>query len=114
MAQDEIEKIEVDTIQRKIISDFAEIYSQQTNLSNTMLKGFLWKSLREWQNKHGLTVVDTEKGSGSSPAERVQQAKQILEILHTHLLESTDADKIVLELAMRRSIRHYLSHYANR
>ena len=114
MAQIQLEKIEVDNIQRKIINDFAEIYSEKTEISKTMLKGFLWKSLREWQSKHGMTVVDTEKGSGSSPAERVQQAKQILEILHTKLLESTNTDIRVLELALRRSIRHYLSHYANR
>ena len=114
MATYQLQKIEIDSVQRKIINDFGDIISKEINLSVTVVKGFLWKALREWQSVHGMSVIDTEKGSGSSPNERVNQAKQILSIFRTHFLESAGIDDKLLDLGISKSIRHYLSHYANR
>ena len=107
-------KIKLDNIQRRIIYDFAEILAQEINLSKTVIKGFLWKSLREWQNVHGMSIIDTERGSGSSPEERVKQAKQILNIFKDNINESTDVDSKAVESGISKALRHYLFHYANR
>ena len=114
MANVQLQKIELDSTQKQIINDFAEIFNEQTNLSQTMLKGFLWKSLREWQSKNDMTIEETEKGSGSSPAERIQQAKEILEIFSDYLLKSTSVDTQDIELSSKKAIRHYTFNYANR
>ncbi len=114
MATYQLQKIEIDSVQRKIINDFGDIISKEINYSVTVVKGFLWKALREWQSAHGMSVIDTEKGSGSSPNERVKQAKQILSIFKTHFLESSEKDDKLLDRGISKSIRHYLFHYANR
>ena len=114
MATYQLQKIEIDSVQRNIIYDFGDIISKEINISVTGVKGFLWKALREWQSVHGMSVIETEKGSGSSPNERVMQAKQILSIFRTHFVESAGVDDKLLDLGISKSIRHYLSHYANR
>lgn len=114
MATYQLQKIEIDSVQRNIIKDFGDIISKEINLSVTVVKGFLWKALREWQNVHGISVLDTEKNSGSSPKERVKQAKQILSIFRNYFLESAEIDDKQLDFGISKSIRHYLGHYANR
>jgi hypothetical protein len=114
MANIQLQKIELDSTQKQIINDFADIFHEQSDLSLTMLKGFLWKSLREWQSKNKMTIEETEKGSGSSPTERIQQAKEILGIFKDHLKESTNIDNHAIELSLRKAIRHYTFTYANR
>ncbi len=114
MATSPLTKIKLDNVQRKIIYDFADILTQEVNLSKTVIKGFLWKSLREWQNLHGMSIIDTERGSGSSPEERVKQAKQILNIFKDHINEFSDVDSKSVESGISKALRHYLFHYANR
>ncbi|MHA1966459.1 MAG: hypothetical protein ACW964_01530 [Candidatus Hodarchaeales archaeon] len=114
MSSNQLHKIQMDNIQRKIINDFGDIISKETELSITVVKGFLWKALREWQTIHGISIIDTEKGSGSSPGDRIRQAKEILNIFKTLLTESTDIDTKLLDRGISKSIRHYLSNYANR
>ena len=114
MSSYQLQRIEIDNIQRKIINDFGEIITKEIDLPLTVVKGFLWKALRDWQANHGMTIIDTERGSGSSPNERIRQAKQILATFKTLLTESTDLDAKIIDRGISKSIRHYLFHYANR
>ncbi|PWI48052.1 hypothetical protein CEE45_08480 [Candidatus Heimdallarchaeota archaeon B3_Heim] len=66
LSKSPLEKIEVDSEQKKIIEDFADIISGETGLTVLVVKRFLWKSLREWQKVHGMTHSDTEKDATSS------------------------------------------------
>ncbi|MHA2388383.1 MAG: hypothetical protein ACXACW_06640 [Candidatus Hodarchaeales archaeon] len=114
MSKSPLEKIKVDQVQKKIIEDFADIISEETGLTVLVIKGFLWKTLRQWQKTHGMTITDTEKGSGSSPNERIQQATDILNICKSKIESSTDVNIEDLETGIKKSIRHYDTHYAKR
>ena len=114
MSKSPLEKIEVDSVQKKIIKDFADIISGETGLTVLVVKGFLWKSLRQWQKAHGITITETEKGSGSSPSERIEQATEILAICESKIESSTDVNKEALETGIKKSIRLYGTQYANR
>lgn len=66
MEKSPIERLELDRIQRKIIDKYIDRVSQEIDLSKTIFKGFLWKLIRKWQKIHGVTLLETEKGSGNS------------------------------------------------
>ena len=55
------QRIELDKIQSKIIDEFADIVSQEINLSKTIVKGFYWKAIREWQKIYKKTLSETEQ-----------------------------------------------------
>ncbi len=114
MSKSPLEKIKVDSIQKKIIEEFADIIADETDLTVLVVKGFLWKSLRQWQKEHGLTITDTETGTGSSPKDRIQQATEILAICNTKIETGTDTEKEALAQGIKKSIKHYTTHYANR
>ncbi len=109
-----LEKIDVDKVQRQIIGDFADIISKETNLSKMVIKGFLWKSLRKWQEIHGMTHSDTEKDTTISPEERIQQTTEIFELFKPQVISSAEVDEKDLEFAIKKSLRHYEQKYANR
>ena len=109
-----LEKIDVDKVQRQIIGDFADIIAEETNISQMVIKGFLWKALRIWQKTHGMTHSDTEKESSITPAERIQQTKDIFEIFKPKITESTEIKIDALESGIKKSLRHYEQKYANR
>ena len=109
-----LEKIDVDKVQRQIIGDFAGIIAKETNTSEMVIKGFLWKALRSWQKKHGMTHSDTEKESSISPTERIQQTIQIFEIFKPKIFESMEIDDKALKSGIKKSLNHYEQQYANR
>ncbi len=114
MSKSPLEKIQVDSVQKKIIEEFADIVSEETGIAVIIIKGFLWKSLRKWQKDHGLTITETEKGSGSSPAERITQAREILDISKSKIQSGTDVDKTALSKGIDKALQHYKTHYAKR
>jgi len=109
-----LEKIDVDNVQRRIIGDFADIISKETSLSKMVIKGFLWKSLRKWQETHGMTHSDTEKDTSISPEERIRQTEQIFELFKPQVISSAAIDEKDLEFAIKKSLHHYEQEYANR
>ena len=108
------QRIEIDKIQGKIIYEFADILSQEIGLSKTIIKGFLWKSIRQWQEIHGMTLVETEQGSGSSVEERREQATQIFDIFKSQVEKSTRVDHVNLEVGITKAIDNYMATYAKR
>ena len=114
MSKSPLGKIKVDPVQKKIIEEFADIISETTGLTVLVVKGFLWKSLRQWQQSHGITITDTETGSGSSPKERILQATEILALCKSKIESSTGVSGEALETGIQKAVRHYDVHYASR
>ena len=107
-------RIELDKIQGNIIDEFADIVSQEIDLSKTIVKGFYWKAIREWQIINRKTLIETEKGSGSSFEERIAQANQISDIFRSKVKESTRTDHKSLEVGIKKAIDNYMETYAKR
>jgi hypothetical protein len=107
-------RIELDKIQSKIIDEFADIVSQEIDLSKTIIKGFYWKAIREWQKIHKKTLSETEQGQGSSFEERKLQANQISDIFRKKVLESTRTDHKSLEVGIKKALNNYMINYAKR
>jgi hypothetical protein len=107
-------KIELDNIQNKIIDGFADILSQEIDLPKSIIKGFYWKSIREWQEIHEKTLAETEQGEGSSFEERKEQAIQISDIFKNKVESSTRVDHGALKKGITKAIESYLLTYAKR
>ena len=114
MVKTPFEKIDMNKVQRQIIEDFSEIYFLRNDISKMAIKGFLWKSLREWQKAHGMTHSDTEKDATSSSTDRIQQTKEIFAIFKPQVTSSTDINHRTLDVGIRKSLCHYELQYANR
>jgi hypothetical protein len=114
MEKNSRQRIELDKIQSKIIGEFADIVSQEVDLSKTIVKGFYWKAIREWQEIYKKTLSETEQGQGSSFEERKLQANQISDIFRSKVLESTRTDPKSLEVGIKKAINSYLTTYAKR
>ncbi|MHA1946750.1 MAG: hypothetical protein ACXADW_15725 [Candidatus Hodarchaeales archaeon] len=108
------QRIELDKIQSKIIDEFADIVSQEIDLSKTIVKGFYWKAIREWQKVYNKTLSETEQGQGSSFEERKLQANQISDIFRSKVIESTRTDHKSLEVGIKKALNNYLAVYAKR
>ena len=108
------QRLELDEIQKKIIDEFADIVSQEIPLSKTIIKGFLWRSIRQWQKNHGMTILETEQGSGSTIEERKLQATQIFDIFKKQVEKSTKVDHTDLEAGIAKALDSYMATYAKR
>jgi hypothetical protein len=113
MTENQFKKIMTDEIQRKIIDDFAIIISEEITLKKRVIKGFLWRALREWQNRHEITIRDTEKG-GSTPKERIQQASEILQICLNDMKCLVEDEIQALESSINKALKYYIKNYSER
>lgn len=107
-------KLELDRLQSKIIDEFADIVTQEIDLSKTIIKGFYWKSIREWQKIHNRTLAETEQGSGSTFKERKEQAIQISDIFEGKVLNSTNVNPEKLKAGINKALTKYLATHAKR
>ena len=107
-------KLELDKFQSRIIDEFADIVSQEIDLSKTIIKGFYWKAIREWQKIHDKTLAETEQGSGSTFEERKEQANQISDIFREKVMNSTVVDPENLKAGITKAVDYYLAIHAKR
>ena len=108
------QRIELDKTQSRIIDELAEIVSQEIDLSKTIVKGFYWKAIREWQKINKKTLSETEQGQGSSFEERKQQVNQISTIFRKKVVESTRVDQKSLDTGIKKAVNYYLASHAKR
>ncbi|UCG00691.1 MAG: hypothetical protein JSW11_13860 [Candidatus Heimdallarchaeota archaeon] len=114
MTEDQYRKIITDEVQKKIIDEFATIISEKITLKKMVIKGFLWQALRKWQETHEMTILETEKGGGSSPEERIKQASEILDICFNEMRYSVKSEVEALKTGIDEAIQHYTRNYAER
>ncbi|MFX0173280.1 MAG: hypothetical protein ACFE9L_15395 [Candidatus Hodarchaeota archaeon] len=114
MTDNHLNIIEADRIQKKIIDNFAMIISKEITISKMAIKGYLWWSLKEWQKLHGMTILDTETGKGSTPDERIKQATEILDLFKSQVISAIKDDSNLLNTGINNALKHYIKHYANR
>lgn len=114
MTEDQFKTIKADDIQKQIIAEFAEIISKEIPVTKMAVKGYLWRSLRKWQKKHEMDLIDTETGEGSSPDERIKQAKEILEIFESQVNKTFKDDSAALHTGIINALDHYKKNYAYR
>lgn len=114
MTENQFKKIMTDEIQRKIIDDFAIIISEEITLKKMVIKGFLWRALREWQNQNEITILDTEKEEGSTPEERIHQASEILQICLNDMKNIVENEIQALETGVNNALKHYITNYSER
>ena len=114
MTENQYKKIITDEIQRKIIDDFATIISEEISVKKMVIKGFLWRALREWQKRHKITILDTEKTSRSTPEERIKQASEILDICMNEMRELVEDETQALETGINKALTHYITKYSER
>jgi len=87
MSSDEFEQVKTDDIQKQITNMLAELISSKITLNKMVIKGFLWKAMREWQVSHNSTVMNTEDGDSSSPRARITQITEMLHIFKSKIRE---------------------------
>ncbi len=115
-----LDKIKTDQKQKELIHGMATVLSENIhnregeNITIPVIKGFLWRALRNWQQKYGLTVEDTESGEGSSPSERVNQARQILALFKTEVLSVRGVDLQTVDIGIFETMKFYEKNYAHR
>ncbi len=114
MTEDQFKTIKADEIQKKIIDEFAVIISKEISVTKMAVKGYLWRSLRKWQKQHEMGLIETEAGAGSSPDERINQAKEILEIFETQINKTFKDDSDALHTGVINALNHYKKNYAYR
>ncbi|MFX0152814.1 MAG: hypothetical protein ACFFAJ_18680 [Candidatus Hodarchaeota archaeon] len=114
MPENQLNIIEADSIQKKIIDDFATIISKDIPISKMVIKEYLMWSLKEWQKLHKMTILDTETGRGSTPEERIKQATEILDLFKSQVINSIKNDLNPLNMGINNAINHYIKHFANR
>ena len=112
--QDPYRKIIADGVQRKIIDDFATIISENISLKQRIIKGYLWRVLRKWQETHEMTIQDTEQGIGSTPEERIKQAAEILDLCYKEMKGTATDEVEELRTGIDKALQHYINNYANR
>ncbi|MFX1515854.1 MAG: hypothetical protein ACFFC6_06065 [Promethearchaeota archaeon] len=112
--QDQYRKIVTDSVQRKIIDDFATIISENISLQQRIIKGFLWRALRKWQEAHEMTIQDTEEGLGSTPEERIKQASEILDLCYKEMENSATDELEGLKTGIKKALQHYVKEYSER
>lgn len=114
MPEGQLNSIVADSIQKKIIDDFGTIISKEIPISKMAIKGYLWWALKEWQKLHGMTILDTETGVGSTPDERIKQATEILNTFKSQIIDSIKDDLEALNKGITNALNHYIKYYANR
>ena len=114
LEKDHYRKIVADKVQRKIIDDFATIISENISLKQRVVKGFLWRALRKWQEAHEMTILDTEQEAGSTPEERIKQASEILDICYKEMENSATDELEGLKTGINKALKHYRKEYSER
>jgi hypothetical protein len=112
--QDQYRKIIADGMQRKIIDDFATIISENISIEQRVIKGFLWRALRKWQEAHKMTILETEKGIGSTSEERIKQASDILDFCYKEMEYSATDELEGLKTGISKALQHYKRKYSER
>ncbi len=117
MSNNEFERIFIDETQKEIAENLALFLSEKTSIKKMVIKGFLWRALREWQKEHKMTILDTETGLGSTSDERIKQATDIFSKCKNQMKYLVEDDPNALkrlENSFDEALNFYIKHYSKR
>lgn len=117
MSKNEFERIFTDETQKEIADDLASLISERTSMKKMVIKGFLWRAMREWQKEHKMTIMETETGLGSTSEERIKQSTEILSKCKAqmrHLVEDDPNALKMLDKSFDDALKYYIERYSKR
>ncbi|MFW9988509.1 MAG: hypothetical protein ACFFC3_07625 [Candidatus Odinarchaeota archaeon] len=99
--------------QKKIVSPLVHVISQRINIREMALKGFLWRVLRDFQEKRGMRL---DRSMTLTPTERIQGLVQIFMMLKNELTKILidEQEEPKLEKALMEALELYKSKFVNR
>jgi len=107
------ERLELAPEHRPMMEGIAKILGQFLEISHIALKGFIWRSLKQLQVDHNVTI---EEIASMTPQERGKYAIEAFDSLRGFLykiLRNTE-DKTVIDEAVNKGIEFYKQNFMNR
>ncbi|MFX1570893.1 MAG: hypothetical protein ACFFCV_21345 [Promethearchaeota archaeon] len=102
--------IHISERQKTLLEPVAKIISDQINVSERAVKGFLWRAVREWQMENKKDLSEAE---ALSPDQRVLLFKKIMELIkHTFTRILIDnSQEHLLDKALNDVLSIYKTRY---
>lgn len=113
---DELDKLQVSKIQRKIIREKGEIIAKVLEMPPLPIHGFYTLGLVEWQKEIGMTVKASESKTRGNAESRIEEAVQILSHFRRKIervIKSKGKEPLLNE-AISAALTHYIKNYASR
>ena len=85
-AQDPFSELSLTPEQRQMVDLFAQMGHKRLGISPVPWRGFVWKAVRAWQQKHRSHL---ESLADASPEERWKHAKELKEIFLSLILAAS-------------------------
>ena len=112
-AEEYYKKLHVASDQKYIVVAIGKLISKYIPLPERPIRGFIWRTIREWQVKY---KKDLGELSNMSPDDRVNAVVQIMEIFEftmKRILIDKEQEP-ALEEAMKKTLDMYNEKFANR
>ncbi|MFX1376077.1 MAG: hypothetical protein ACFFA0_09715 [Promethearchaeota archaeon] len=99
--------------QKKIVGSLVHVISQKINIREMALKGFLWRVLRDFQEKRRMSL---DESMTLTPTERIQGLIEIFMMLKKELTKIliNEEEEPKLEKALMEALELYKSQFVNR
>ncbi|MFW9991748.1 MAG: hypothetical protein ACFFD4_06790 [Candidatus Odinarchaeota archaeon] len=111
-AEKDFQKIETADDMRKILYALAKLMANFIPLKEMSLVGFIWLSMREWQQDNSKTILEAT----TTVETRIQVAGELFSRLQAKLeplLKNTDDQQHLAE-AIEAGFKYYKENFANR
>ena len=96
--------------QKRIVGPVAEEISNQTQISDRAVKGFIWRTVREWQMKNQLDISEAQNFTAQQRLDLFEEIfGSVKESLARILLD--DSQMPLLDKAMNNAVSLYKNKY---
>lgn len=112
MKEEDLEELALESGQWQIVHHVCRIMARELELDEAPVRGFFWKSLRDWQLDRGLPTTAMNE---MEPAARIRAAQEIGVFFRQRLLSSlgpTVGDRV--DVAWAEAFRTYVRDYGRR
>ena len=112
-AEEDYNKFHASSDQKNIIVAIGKLISQYIPLPEKAIRGFIWRTIREWQVTYKKDIGEL---STMSSDDRVNAVLQIIEIFETTMkrILIDKEQEPALEEAMKKTLDMYNEKFANR
>ena len=104
-------QLEITPEQRAIVDDLARIIAETAGLSPAPMRGFFWRSLREWQKNNQLPTTAIRD---MSPRRRIHAGQEIFKTFKEHVLGTlqTEQERQRFRLAYAEGFDAWVAKYS--